>query len=95
MKTATELVQFDRSWDPFGANSTPIYQTATFEQDSALEFGRYDYSRSGNPTRDVLEKQLAVLDRGVRSLAYASGVAAVAAVARLVPPGSRIFASSR
>jgi cysteine-S-conjugate beta-lyase len=92
MKTATQLVQFDRSWDPHGANSTPIYQTATFEQESALEFGRYDYSRSGNPTRDVLEAQLAKLDRGVRALAYASGIAAVAAVARLCSPGSRILA---
>lgn len=92
MKTATQLVQFDRSWDPHGANSTPIYQTATFEQESALEFGQYDYSRSGNPTRDVLEKQLARLDHGIRSLAYASGIAAVAAVARLCPPGSRILA---
>src|SRR6516164_8265858 len=59
-KLATRLVNFDACpEDPFRPVATPIYQTATFEQESAVEFGRYDYSRSGNPTRTVLEDQVA------------------------------------
>jgi cysteine-S-conjugate beta-lyase len=42
--------------DPYGATSMPIYQTATFAQPSATDFGAYDYTRSGNPTRDAAQK---------------------------------------
>lgn len=75
--------------EPARAASTPIYQTATFalEPDGS---GRWDYTRSGNPTREVLEEQLAWLDGAAGSLAYASGMAALAAVVRLVPPGGRL-----
>jgi len=56
----TQLVRFDACPDdPYNPTSTPIYQTATFAQHSIDEFGRYDYTRSGNPTRTVLETQLA------------------------------------
>ncbi len=48
--------------DEFAASMPPIYQTATFQQPGAIEMGEYDYSRSGNPTRTVLEKQLAILE---------------------------------
>ena len=48
--------------DEFGASMPPIYQTATFTQPGATDMGEYDYSRSGNPTRTVLERQLAVLE---------------------------------
>jgi cystathionine beta-lyase len=72
--------------------ATPIYQTATFEQESAVEFGRYDYSRSGNPTRTVLEDQLAALENGSRAFAFASGMAAVSAVLKLVGPDEEIVA---
>lgn len=48
--------------DPYRACSTPIYQCATFEQDDPTCFGRYDYSRSGNPTRDALERHAAALE---------------------------------
>ncbi|MCH9650929.1 MAG: PLP-dependent aspartate aminotransferase family protein [Deltaproteobacteria bacterium] len=75
--------------EPAGASSTPIYQTATF---SVSPGGDWDYSRSGNPTRDVLEQHLARLDGAARSLAYASGMAAVAAVLRLAPAGSEVVA---
>ena len=93
MKIRTQLVAFDACPDdPFRPVATPIYQTATFDQDSALEFGRYDYSRSGNPTRAVLESQLAKLEGGARAFAFASGLAAIAAVTRLVTPGEEIVA---
>jgi cystathionine beta-lyase len=74
--------------------SPPIYQTATFAQDSPLAFGAYDYSRSGNPTRQVLEEQLAILEGGVRGFAFASGMAAVAAIVRLLRPGDEVLVSA-
>lgn len=78
--------------EPARAASTPIYQTATFALDPGG--GRWDYTRSGNPTRDVLEEQLAWLDGAAGALAYASGMAALAAVVRLVPAGGRLVTGS-
>jgi cystathionine beta-lyase len=72
--------------------ATPIYQTATFDQLSPLEPGRYDYSRSGNPTRAVLEAQLARLERAFGAFAFASGLAALTAVTRLLRPGDELLA---
>lgn len=93
MKPATRLVHFDPCpRDPYRAVATPIYQTATFEQESATELGRYDYSRSGNPTRTVLEDQLAALENATRAFCFASGLAAIGAVARLLRPGDEILA---
>ena len=48
--------------DPYGAVAPPLYQTATFDQVSAVQCGPYDYTRSGNPTRDQLEAQMADLE---------------------------------
>lgn len=93
MRAATRSARvLDRSGDPHRATATPIWQTATFAQESALAFSTYDYSRSGNPTRATLEAHLAALDGGVRALAYASGVAAVAAVLRRLVPGDEVLA---
>ena len=93
MRPHTEVLAFDACpEDPFRPVATPIYQTATFDQASPLEPGRYDYSRSGNPTRSVLEAHLARLDRGARASAFASGLAALAAVTRLLRPGDQLLA---
>ena len=73
--------------DPYHAASVPIYQTATFAQESARVDGIYDYTRSGNPTREAFERQVAALEGAEAALAYASGVAALAAVARLAQGG--------
>ena len=90
VRMATRLVHPPRiAGEPAGSTSTPIYQTATF---AVAESSAWDYTRSGNPTRDVLEGQLRDLDGAVRSLAYSSGMAAVAAVLRLSPPGSTVVA---
>jgi cystathionine beta-lyase len=95
MNPFTQLVRFDASpGDPWRANSTPIYQTATFAQESATEFGAFDYSRSANPTRAVLETQLARLEMGERAFAFASGMAALSALTRLVPCGGHILAGN-
>ncbi len=93
MKFASRLVQFDAApGDRYRPTSTPIYQTATFEQERADQFGDYDYSRSGNPTRTVLEEQLAGLEGGTRGFAFASGMAAITAVARTLRTGDEILA---
>lgn len=93
MKIDTKLVQTAGCpGDPHRAVATPIYQTATFEQECALDFSEYDYSRSGNPTRKVLEDQLAELEHGTRAFAFASGLAALTAVTRLLKPGDEILA---
>lgn len=92
MKTATQCVHLDSSDDPFGAISPPIYQTATFRQPSALEFGEYDYTRSGNPTRALLERQIAALEGGRFACAFASGMAAIAALFHLLSSGDEIVA---
>jgi cystathionine beta-lyase len=92
MKISTRCVYFDKPTDPHGAMVPPIYQTATFEQSSASEFGEYDYTRSGNPTRALLEQQLANLEGGRYANAFASGMAAITALCRLVQSSEEIIA---
>ena len=93
MKFASRLVHFEVSpGDPNHPMVTPIYQTATFEQMEADSFGAYDYSRSGNPTRRVLEDLLADLEGGTRGFAFSSGMAALSAVSRLLKAGDEILA---
>jgi cystathionine beta-lyase len=70
----------------------PIYQTATFEQPTATEFGEYDYTRSGNPTRTLLQEQLADLEGANYACAFASGMAALTALTRIVKAGEEIIA---
>lgn len=95
MKFASRLVSFNVAPDdPYRPMATPIYQTATFEQEGATAFGRYDYSRSGNPTRTVLEEQLALLENGTRGFCFSSGMAAISTVARLLHAGEEILADS-
>ena len=95
MKFASRLVSFDPApGDRYRPVATPIYQTATFEQECADGFGEYDYSRSGNPTRTVLEKHLATLENGTRGFCFSSGMAAIAAVTRLLRSGDEILADS-
>ena len=92
MKTSTRCVQLGRGNDAFGAIVPPIYQTATFEQPTATEFGEYDYTRSGNPTRTLLEQQLAALENAGYACAFASGMAALTSLTRIVKPGEEIIA---
>lgn len=92
LKTATRCVQFDAESDPYGALAPPIYQTATFQQPTASEFGAYDYTRSGNPTRTLVEGQLARLEGGAYACAFASGMAAITALTRLLKSGEEIIA---
>src|SRR5512142_1512092 len=93
MKFASRRVSFNACPDdPFKPLATPIYQTATFEQEEADQFGRYDYSRSGNPTRSVLEQHLSQLENANHAFCFASGLAAISAVTRLLSAGDQILA---
>jgi cystathionine beta-lyase len=93
VKFATRLLNFNPCpGDRFTPANTPIYQTATFRQDDATSFGEYDYSRSGNPTRAVVEKQIAALEGGTRGFCFSTGLAAITAVTRLLSPGDDILA---
>ncbi|CAK9184031.1 unnamed protein product [Ilex paraguariensis] len=89
---STMLMNFDNKFDPYDALSTPLYQTATFKQPSAAENGPYDYTRSGNPTRDALQSLLAKLDKADRAFCFTSGMAALAAVTHLLGTGEEIVA---
>lgn len=79
--------------DASGATVPPTYTSATFDQERATAFGRFDYSRSNNPTREALERTLAALDGGVRALAYSAGVAALDALADVLLPGDEVVCS--
>ncbi len=92
LKPSTRCVHFRTPSDPYGAIAPPIYQTATFRQPNALEFGEYDYTRSGNPTRTLLEEQLAELEGGAYACAFASGMAAITALTRVLNSGDEIIA---
>lgn len=76
-----------------GATITPIYQTSTFTQEKIGVTKGYDYSRSDNPTREVLEKAIAALENGAYGLAFASGLAAETTILSLLKPGDNIVAA--
>src|SRR5882672_8188695 len=92
MSTATKLIH-SIPVDPLtGSISVPIYQTSTFVQDAPGEHKGYDYARSNNPTREVLEKVAATLEGGHSASAFASGLAAIDAVVKLLESGDEILA---
>ena len=94
MRKATQIVNLDGLFvDKFSANSTPIYQTATFDLGSDPLTAPYDYTRSGNPTRDVLQKQVARLENGKYGFAFVTGMAAINALTGILKPGDHIVAS--
>ena len=92
MKKATTLIH-SIPVDPLtGSISVPIYQTSTFVQEAPGENKGYDYARSGNPTRAVLENLIAGLEGGSTGVAFASGLAAIDAVVKLLQSGDEILA---
>jgi cystathionine beta-lyase/cystathionine gamma-synthase len=76
-----------------GSIAVPIYQTATYAHPSVGESTGYDYSRVGNPTRDALERLMSQLEDGSDTLAFSTGMAAIAALMELFRPGDRLIAS--
>ncbi len=75
-----------------GAITVPVYQTSTYQQDGIGRPRGYEYSRTGNPTRTALETALAAVESGAGAAAFASGVAATAAVLHLLRPGDHVIA---
>lgn len=77
-----------------GAVNMPIYVSSTFDQEKFDSFGPYDYSRSGNPTRQALENTIAELEHGTRGFAFASGIAAIASALLTLEAGDHIVITS-
>ncbi|MBV8638632.1 MAG: cystathionine gamma-synthase [Candidatus Eremiobacteraeota bacterium] len=88
MKFSTKAIHVGQEADPAtGATIVPVYQTSTYTQDAVGEHKGFDYSRTINPTRLALEKQLASLEGADYGYAFASGMAATAAVLNLLSAG--------
>ncbi|MDP3011105.1 MAG: cystathionine gamma-synthase [Candidatus Hydromicrobium sp.] len=91
MKFETKAIHSGQKPDAqTGAVIVPVYQTSTYQQEAIGKNKGYEYSRTGNPTRKALEDVLASLEDGRYGLAFASGVAATAAVFNLLKPGNHI-----
>ena len=95
LKFRTRAIHVGQDTDPAtGAVIPPVYLASTFVQAAAGEWGRYDYTRSGNPTRSALETTLANLESGVGALAFSSGMAATHAATMLLCAGDHIMAGA-
>jgi len=93
MGFATDAIHVGQEPDPAtGAIIVPIYQTSTFVQEDLGKHKGYEYSRTSNPTRAALERNLAALERGHFGLAFASGMAAINAVMSLLKAGDQVVA---
>lgn len=91
MKIATKLIHSGQTIDPrTGALGMPIYQTSTFRQESVDHFGKYDYARSDNPSRETLEEAITALEEGTRGFAFASGMAAICSTLLIFSPGDHL-----
>ncbi len=95
MKFATKLIHAGIEPDPLtGAVMTPIYQTSTYAQESPGKHKGYEYSRTHNPTRTVLQNNLAALENAKTGICFASGMAAIDAVLKLLKPGDEVLAAN-
>ncbi|MBI2258823.1 MAG: PLP-dependent transferase [Flavobacteriia bacterium] len=92
MKETTKILHCIPVDELTGAISTPIYQTSTFVQESIGVHKGFDYARSNNPTRKVLEDLIANLENGQNGFAFASGLAAIDAILKLLEHGDEIIA---
>jgi cystathionine gamma-lyase len=91
VKFATKAIHVGQEPDPAtGATIVPIYQTSTYTQTRVGEHKGFDYSRTINPTRVALERQLASLENARFGSAFASGMAATAAVLGLLSAGDHV-----
>jgi cystathionine beta-lyase len=77
-----------------GAIMTPIYQTSTYVQDGVGNHKGYEYSRTQNPTRHALEKNLAALENGKYGACFGSGLAAIDCVIKILNPGDEVISTN-
>ena len=95
MKFNTKTIHGNQKHDPStGAVMPPIYQTSTYAQESPGIHKGFEYSRTGNPTRTALENAFASIENGKYGLAFASGLAAIDAVIKLLKPGDEVISTS-
>jgi cystathionine beta-lyase/cystathionine gamma-synthase len=87
----TEIVH-SGNWDedPTGASSVPIFRGSTYAQNDPDAHSRWDYGRSGNPTRAALEGSIAALEGGCAGFAFASGIAAINSVLLTLSAGDHV-----
>lgn len=95
MKFATKALHAGISPDPAtGAIMTPIYQTSTYVQAAPGDHKGYEYSRTQNPTRTPLQKNIAALENGKHGLCFSSGMAAIDTVIKLLNPGDEVISTN-
>lgn len=95
LKFGTKAIHAGVNPDPAtGAVMTPIYQTSTYAQEAPGVHKGYEYARTKNPTRTVLENNLAALESGYDAIAFGSGLAAMDAVMKLLSPGDEVILGS-
>ena len=95
MKFGTKAIHAGVEPDPTtGAIMTPIYQTSTYVQRSPGDHNGYEYSRTHNPTRTQLQNAVAALENGKHGLAFASGMAAIDCVVKLLAPGDEVISTN-
>lgn len=92
MSTITQLIHSIPVDPQTGAIAVPIYQTSTFVQEAPGVNKGYDYARTNNPTREILEKIAAQLEAGATGIAFSSGLAAIDAILKLLQYGDEIVA---
>jgi cystathionine beta-lyase len=93
MQFKSRLIHAGPCRDPYtGASGVPVYLASTFDQRAAVRAG-FDYTRSGNPTREALEQTMADLESGALALAFASGMAAISSTFLLFSPGDHLIVS--
>lgn len=95
MKFGTKVIHAGVHPDPeTGAVMTPIYQTSTYAQEAPGKHKGYEYARTQNPTRHVLQENLAALENGTAGICFGSGLAAMDAILRLLNPGDEIISTN-
>ena len=95
MKFGTKVIHSGIEPDPStGAIMTPIFQTSTYVQDEPGVHKGYEYARTQNPTRTVLENNLAALENGKYGLCFASGLAAMDAILKLLSAGDHVISTN-
>ena len=95
MKFGTKTIHAGQEFDPTtGAIMMPIYQTSTYVQTSPGDHKGYEYSRTGNPTRNALEQNLAALENGKYGLRFGSGMSAIDAIIKLLSPGDEVISNN-
>ncbi|GIO42648.1 trans-sulfuration enzyme family protein [Paenibacillus apis] len=91
-KFDTKLIHFGSEVDAAtGASSVPIYQASTFHHHDIYNPPEYDYSRSGNPTRQALEEYITLLEGGARGFAFSSGMSAISTAFMLFSAGDHLI----